>query len=278
MKLHILALSLLAGSASAGTVATLSADGTLQNFSGFDWHSNGSALIQGYDLAHPGAQVGDTDTFVLTYQAFAAGVFSTSTTPNMRVATPGAAVGTYEFTTIGTLYEKATCTQVSAFGCTRIDIETNYAGAPNPSTWSVFLDETPDADPVTGSGFMDGHEILKGVWSSGESHFQASTSNILVGLGLADLQGTVTAIDGSYVSGNFVGTDLNTTLRFPGIGGWTRPAQVAGIATPAPGSLVNFVEQVDASQPLTEKVPEPATLALAGLGLMAMGSAYRKRK
>src|SRR5690348_14571478 len=105
-----MAAVLLGGSAIgySATLNTFSADGILQNFTGFDWHSNGGGWVQGFDLT--GANnAGDTDTFTLTYQAFAGSINTTSPTNNLFVAPPGPETGTYEITTFQQITQTATC-------------------------------------------------------------------------------------------------------------------------------------------------------------------------
>ena len=79
------------------TTATPTNDGILQNFTGIDWHENGAAWVQGFNLT--GANnTGDSDTFTLTYQVFAGVINTTSPTTNLYVASPGTHTGTYELT------------------------------------------------------------------------------------------------------------------------------------------------------------------------------------
>ena len=99
-----LCLALAGGAASAATLDTTTAtpnDGIL-NFTGVDWNSNGTGYVQGFDLTSANT-IGDSDTFTFTFQAFAGAILGGSPTPNLYVASPGPAVGSYELTTISTI-------------------------------------------------------------------------------------------------------------------------------------------------------------------------------
>jgi hypothetical protein len=267
--------ALIAGAvgAQAATLDTTTAapnDGILQNFSGIDWHANAGAWIQGFDLT--GANnAGDTDTFTLTYQAFAGVINTTSITPNLRVAPPGPAIGSYELTTYSVLTETATCLND---GCSSIAIVTDSG------TWEIFFDNAPDANMATGTGFLDGVSILSGTWDAGLSTFIA-TGPIgpgSIGTGGGFLVGTVISTNNAFVNPDLVGTTLQASLQFPGQTPptYTRPAAFNGVATGA-DSPQNFVIQTDTSQNFAA-VPEPGTLAIAGLGLLALGFARRGRR
>lgn len=255
----------VAGNPSEGPAGPTGGDGILQNVTGIDWHANGAGWVQGFDLT-AASPVGTIDTFTLTYQAFAGGIASSSTTPDLRVGAPGPAVGTYEYTVYATINEVA---QVTAPGS--INIFTQAGGS-----WNIYFDTTPDANQVAGTGFLDGLSIISGTFTGGLASFTATApAPGGLGVGGGTVFGKVTSVDLAYVDPAMVGTEVGTTLNFPGTTGvFTRPAAFGGNATGA-DTAVNFVLQTDGFQSFT--IPEPGTLALAGMSLVAMGVARRRK-
>ncbi|ARO86998.1 PEP-CTERM sorting domain-containing protein [Nitrosospira lacus] len=263
-----------AGTEPAAPSAT-GGDGLLQTFTGFDWHSNGAGFVQGYGFSGGGHAVGDTDSFTITTQFFAGSIGSSTTTPDLRVATPGPSVGTYEYTAIGQLLETATVTSVDGGGnVTGISIVTNAGGF-----FNIYFDISPDANPVAGTGFFDGTPIISGVFSGGLSSFSASGSIPtpgVIGVGGGTVFGVVTSVNNTYVNPTMVGTEVGTTLNFPGTtGAFTRPAFINGIATGV-NTGSDFVLQTDAFQ--TFSIPEPGSIALIGLGLVGFGFMSRRNR
>jgi hypothetical protein len=269
---------MLAGTAYGAHGATLNTtsaalnDGILQNFTGIDWNANGAGWIQGFNL-NASNHVGDKDVFSFSYQAFANSIGSPSPTPHLRVAPPGPAVGGYELTTFATLTETATCMNN---GCSTIGITLDSG------TWSVYFDTTPDANQAAGTGFLDGTLILGGSFTSGFGSFAASgpISAGAFGAGGAFLSGDVSYTNNAYINPDLINTSFQASLQFPGQNSptYTRPARFNGVST-GTDSRTRFVVQTDSSQDFSAAsvVPEPATLSLLGIGMLAMGSLARRK-
>lgn len=268
------AVALLFGTAAvhSTTLSTLTAapnDGILTNFTGIDWHSNGGAWIQGFDLT--GANLaGDTDNFTLTYQGFAASIQTPDPTPNLYVAAPGSATGSYELTVFSVLQETATCLND---GCSTVRLDTNSG------TFDIYFDTAPNANQSLGTGFTDGVMIASGVWTSGVSTFLANGGVVVpgaLGTGGGFLNGKVNTTNAAYIAPDLIGTTLQASLQFPGQSSptFTRPQAFNGALTGA-NSASSFVLQADTSQNF---VPEPSILALLGISLLGFGATRRRNK
>jgi hypothetical protein len=111
---------------------------------------HGGGWVQGFTIP---AVVGGTDQFTFTYQAFAGTIGTTSPTPDLYVASPGTATGTYELTTYAVITETATCTSVISGQCAAIIISVDSGN------WTIYFDTTPNANQSAGTGFLDGVAI-----------------------------------------------------------------------------------------------------------------------
>lgn len=263
------ALAAALGSASAATTIT-NVDGTY-SFGGFDWSSTASVWIKGYDIVSGGAgRTGQTDVFTMHYQAYAVNMQDANgqnfLPPSMKTTD---VAGGYEYTINATLTESVTCMN-SDCSAVLINIVSGV--------WDVYYDTTGDAVlGATGiSGVLDGTNILSGNFTSGQPTFgpQGPTNPgnvVLAGV----FAGTVTYTDPAYFNNPLLGTLAVSTLQFGNrTTSWNRPSQFDGLGPTGPNTNTDWVGQADANQSF---VPEPTTLALAGLALLSVG-ALRRRK
>ena len=215
-------------------------DGVLQSVTGIDWHENGAGWIQGLDINPNTDPPGTTDTISITFQGFGTAVSSPSPTPDLYIAPPGAATGTYEYTYLGTLDAAVTVTGAGTF---------NIIVIPGGS-WTVYFDSSPDANPAAGTGFADGVPIITGTYTAGLATM-ITTGLPASASGGGTIFGAVTSVDSAYVSPDMTGTQLGTTLHLPGTAGtFARPSSIGGESTGS-NTATNFVTQADMYQSFT---------------------------
>ena len=262
------ALASMVGAASADILTT--PDSPI-DFGGFDWASNGSVLIDGYGVRSGVNNLGDTDTFTLTYQSFAANIQNAA---GVNQFAPGLRQGTgtgYEFTINATITEQVTCITP---GCTAVTI------TPISGTWDVYYQAVGNADLVNGTGVLDGTLVMSGVFGLSDTIIggQGPTNPGNVTLAGTFL-GAVNFVDGVIINDTFTGTKAVSTLQFgANTTAWTRPNAFDGIGAIGPNTNTRFVGQADANQSFTNDVPEPGSLALVGLALAGVAMLGRRRK
>ncbi|MDO9314008.1 MAG: flocculation-associated PEP-CTERM protein PepA [Burkholderiaceae bacterium] len=253
----------LLGSASAFATTITNSAGTFANWGGFDWAADGLAVVQGYDASNA---VGDS--FQLTYYATAAQLRnSTGGIAGFGLANVGIILGNFEYTIRVILNETSTCTAFAGF-CTSASFATTSG------SFEVFYDTSVDAVRTTGAGYTDGTLLIEGTIPA-----QASGGfNVITG-GSATIQGDVT-FTSPLINPSLLGTTATSTLQLGGtVTSFVPPTSMVGDAGgTSPLAVGDLVFQADANQDFTARpVPEPGTLALAGLAMLGIGFARARR-
>ncbi len=254
-----------AGAASAAQVYTMNIGGTDYQFDQIDWSSGGSAWSPNYDPTNPNATF---DLFVMS-KAVSLNLNNTS------VYSFGAS-SPFELTLFASLNE--TVVNETTFST----ITTQYFNL-NYGSWTVRQDAAKNSDLSTGAGIADGNVVLTGTFNPGLSG-QFALNNGVTGQGSETLEGVVTITAPGFMTPTPVGTTAGTELRFGNAAngvGWTAPVSFsngsdAGVIDASMGFNPNnqLLLQADGSQGF---IPEPASMALVGLGLAGM-AAVRRRK
>lgn len=256
-----LGLSLISAMPAQATTIT-NTDGTFQ-WTGFDWDSNGTAFTTGFLPA-----VGD----LFTIDAFAVATSLKNGPSNIlglkldsNADGLPAGTGFYEYTLNVQLNESVVGCSGDLTSCT-FDI---LSGA-----YQIYYDTSPEANALAGSlgtGFGDGTLLLSGsVFAQPGGTFTVSGSG---GIGVTSILGSVGFTDALIdppQSSTVAATTLQLGNKFTN--GYVSPGGFNGVAFTAG----NIVFQADANQSFSA-VPEPASLALFGIAMLAGGAASRRR-
>lgn len=162
-----------------------------------------------------------------------------------------------------------------------IDFDHNLGG-----NLSIYIDSLEDglglqASSAVAASYVDGALVFSVTDDGGPSsagNFDLSTGDgnddghfsVSIANALANLAGVFTK--GGYDFGKIVGSDVHTDSNFH-FGGFPS----FGALAPCGSSPTSFCATEDGSTDLSQ-VPEPATLALLGIGLMGLAAASRRRR
>ncbi len=263
LKALALATALLGSSASMAATLTNSA-GSFNNWGGFDWAQNGTAVIDGFN-----AFVAN-DTFDLTYWANAVSVTKLGGGSIVGATIP-LLLNTYEYTVQVNMNESSTCNAFAFPGGPCADASFQV----NSGSFNIWYDTNVDADMVTGAGITDGILLISGTISGQPS----GGFNILTG-GTATLDAMITYTNSSYISPSLLTSNATTTLQVGSTQtNWTVPTSMPGAAGGTAALPVgSFALQADGNQAFTATtVPEPGTLALMGAALAGLGLSRRRK-
>ncbi len=269
------ALAAAAAFSSGAGAFTITNDDGSNSFGGFDWASGAAAWTDGLTAAET-ALVGGcvaSCNFTIFYAGWAVAINDTDgnplggAAPGLDVTANGVDAG-YEYTMFATL--NATLTGFSGTSFTY-----SIGGS---STFDIWYDTAANAKIASGgawSGFKDGVKQVSGnLFSPTDQSFNTAAG----APNSVSLVGTI-SLSGPQFTPALEGTLISSTLQlFPAItGSFSRPTSVDGTVVgdvTATGPEAMF--RADANQDFF--VPEPTSIALAGLALLGVGAVSRRRR
>lgn len=256
-------LSLISAMPAQAMPTTITNTQGTYNWSGFDWDSNGTAFTTGFAPV-----VGNTfsiDAFAVATTLKNGATNLTGLNLDNNADGVSAGSGFYEYTLHVKLFETVQSCTTGGLSCTF---------GITSGAYSIYYDTSPDANGLLGSlgtGYLDGSLLLQGIIPS-----QAGGTFTVAGaggFGITSLLGYNTFTN-PLISPAQLSTVASTTLQFGNLttNNWVTPGGFNGVAF-APGGLVF---QADANQSFSP-VPEPVSLSLFGIAMLAGGVVTRRR-
>lgn len=252
-------------------------DGVVTNINGFDVYSQGSAAFfnGATQLAPNGATVVAGDIITTYYQGIVNGFNPGVAAPNLNW--PGQPTGNYQLT-VAAVFQEVVLSAGPGFAVLQPLNGSGQIG--------VFYDNVAAnfANIAAGTGFTDGTLVAlgsvgitlpnsfftDGITASGNATINGPLSFAQLGSTAPDVVGFMPIVPTGYTSSTTLqfgpdqGTDWQTSNFFDGNGPWTSVA-------------VNPADTIRADANSNLTIPEPATLALMGLGLIGLGFSQRRR-
>ena len=250
IRTAVLALAVCASGASTAATIT-NAELSAVRWTGFDWDSNGSALITGFQPV-PG------NAFDLELYAWAGVIkngitYTTALLDQNPDGIPDHAGG-YEYTMYAKLRESVIFCVADV--CTFTIVGGRY---------EIWYDPAQNANRHNSTGFRDGIPLITGSFGT-----QTVGSLAFIGtgaFGVTALTGGVDFTNTAWIQPELTTTSYSTTLQSGEFhtNGWTPPVSFDGY-TPVAGDLIF---QADANQSFA--VDEPGALALVGASMIGLG-------
>ena len=254
-----LGLSLIA--AMPSQAATITNTDGIFNWSGFDWAQAGTAYTTGF-------QPVAGDAFTVNAFAVAVALQNGDTvlpTPGLDATANGLSTG-YEYTLSVLLNQSVDSCTPGGVTCTFSILSGSY---------SIYYDAIADANALPGSlgtGFLDGPLLMSGsVFAQPGGSFTTTPGG---GFGITALLGSVDFTNLAFINPALSDTVAVSTLQLGNLTtNWTgNPGGFNGVAFTGD----NLVFQADANQSFST-VPEPASLALFGIAMLAGSVTSRRR-